>query len=225
MGNTDDAAHKKAVEISRRDFLKYSGLTLVGVYVSGCELGPGGGRKLGYLLVDMKKCQGCMSCMLACSLVHHGVENLSLSRIQVLQNPHESFPNDLIISQCRQCVEPACVTVCPADALRPDPDYDNIITVDIEQCIGCMNCVHACPYPPSRAIWNFEEGHSQKCDLCSKTPYWNESGGLDGKKACVEICPLDAIVFTTQTPVQEGDGGYSINLRGEEWERLGYTID
>ena len=204
MSNTDDAAHKKAVEISRRDFLKYSGLTLVGVYVSSCELGPGGGRKLGYLLVDMKKCQGCMSCMLACSLVHHGVENLSLSRIQVLQNPHESFPNDLIISHCRQCVEPACVTVCPADALKPDPDYGNIITVDIEKCIGCMNCVHACPYPPSRAIWNFEEGHSQKCDLCSKTPYWNEPGGLDGKKACVEICPLDAIIFTTANPCPGG---------------------
>ena len=227
MSNPDNAADKNALAISRRDFLKYSGLTLVGVYVSGCEIGPGGNRKpaLGYLLVDMKKCQGCVSCMLACSLVHHGVENLSLSRIQVLQNPHESFPNDLIITQCRQCVEPACAAVCPVNALKPDPDYDNIITVDIEKCIGCMKCVHACPYPPSRAIWNFDEGHSQKCDLCAKTPYWNETGGLDGKKACVEICPLDAIIFTTQTPVQEGDDGYSINLRGEEWERLGYTID
>jgi len=225
MSNPDDAANKKTVAVSRRDFLKYSGLTLVSVYVAGCDLGPYGNRKRGYLLVDMKKCQGCMSCMLACSLVHHGVENLSLSRIQILQNPHESFPNDLIISQCRQCVEPACVPVCPEDALKRDPDYDNILTVDTEKCIGCMNCVNACPYPPSRAIWNFEEGRSQKCDLCVKTPYWNETGGLNGKKACVEICPLNAIVFTTNTPVQEGDGGYNVNLRGEEWERLGYTID
>jgi protein NrfC len=221
MSNPNDAENKKTMEVSRRDFLKYSGLTLVGVYVVGCESGPYGNRKQGYLLVDMKKCQGCMSCMLACSLVHHGVENLSLSRIQILQNPHESFPDDLIISQCRQCVDAACVDICPAGALAPN-DY-NIITVDTGKCIGCMKCVNACPFPPSRAIWNSSEGHSQKCDLCAKTPYWK--GDLYGKKACVEICPLDAIFFTTKTPVQEGDDGYSINLRGKEWERLGYTID
>ena len=62
-----------------------------------------------------------MSCMLACSLVHHGVENPSLSRIQVLQNPQGSFPNDLVISQCRQCVDPACVRGLPVGALKRDP--------------------------------------------------------------------------------------------------------
>ena len=49
----------------------------------------------GYLLVDNKKCQGCLTCMLACSLVNEGTENLSLSRIQVLQNPFARFPEDL----------------------------------------------------------------------------------------------------------------------------------
>ncbi len=49
MTHPDDAALKKAMEISRRGFLKYSGLTLVGFYVVGCGIGPGGGRKLGYL--------------------------------------------------------------------------------------------------------------------------------------------------------------------------------
>ena len=41
----------------------------------------------GYLLVDTKKCQGCATCMLACSLVHEGKQSLYLARIQVLQNP------------------------------------------------------------------------------------------------------------------------------------------
>jgi protein NrfC len=61
----------------------------------------------GYLLVDTKKCQGCLSCMLACSLVHEGTENLSLARIQILQNSFAKFPDDLTMAQCRQCVEPA----------------------------------------------------------------------------------------------------------------------
>jgi len=224
MKHSKNPTAKQSISISRRDFLKVSGLTLAGVCVVGCEIGTGK-AKLGYLLVDMKKCQGCMSCMLACSLVHHGEENLSLSRIQILQNPQGSFPEDLVIAQCRQCVEPACVAVCPVNALKKDPNYENIIMVDEEACIGCKSCVSACPHKPGRTIWNFNDNHSQKCDLCAKTPYWNSIGGLNGKKACVEICPMDAIIFTTQTPVQEGDEGYSVNLRGEEWERFGYSTD
>ena len=107
MSNPNDMACKNMPGISRRSFIKYTGLTLVGVFFFKIE--ATGATQKGYLLVDMKKCQGCMSCMLACSLVHHGEENLSLSRIQILQNPQGSFPDDLVISQCRQCVDPACV--------------------------------------------------------------------------------------------------------------------
>ena len=56
----------------------------------------------GYLLVDPKKCQGCLSCMMACSLVHHGSVNLSLARIQVTHNHLANFPDDAMIAICRQ---------------------------------------------------------------------------------------------------------------------------
>ncbi|MCP4750952.1 MAG: hypothetical protein GY866_08670, partial [Proteobacteria bacterium] len=68
--------------------------------------------------------------MLACSLVHEGVENLSLSRIQVSHNPLEKFPVDLGMAQCRQCVEPACVKACPEEALKPNAKYGNVRMVD-----------------------------------------------------------------------------------------------
>ncbi len=58
----------------------------------------------GYLVVDTKKCSSCQSCMLACSLVHEWKENTSLSRIQILQDAFERFPNDLSQEQCRQLV-------------------------------------------------------------------------------------------------------------------------
>ena len=106
----------------------------------------------GYLLVDSTLCSGCRNCMLACSLVHEGVENLTLSRIQVIQNPFESFPDDVTIEQCRQCVDPACVKACPVDALKANAKYGNVRMVDRTKCIGCGDCVEACPYMPSRAV-------------------------------------------------------------------------
>lgn len=148
----------------------------------------------GYLLVDIEKCQGCVSCMLACSLIHEGVESLSLSRIRIVQNSFASFPADLTIEQCRQCVEPPCVEICPVDALEPDPDFGNVRIVDKESCIGCGLCYEACPYTPSRAFLAQDHtfgGHlkSRKCDLCAYAPYhWDEvGGGPDGKQACVSI--------------------------------------
>jgi protein NrfC len=186
----------------------------------------------GYLLVDIAKCQGCLSCMLACSLIHEGVESLSLSRIQIMQNSFASFPDDLTIEQCRQCVDPACVEVCPTGALAADVEHGHVRIVDKEKCIGCGLCFDACPFTPSRAFLAPDKAYddelkSRKCDLCANAPYhWDEAGGgPDGKQACVAICPVGAIAFTKEIPVQEGNDGYKVNLRDENWASLGYPTN
>ena len=107
-------------DISRRDFLKISGSIIIAAGFGSCYVIPVSG---GYILVDPKKCQGCVSCMLACSLVHEGVENLSLSRIQVIQNSLGKWPDDLTIEQCRQCADPVCVKACQSGALKANPEY------------------------------------------------------------------------------------------------------
>jgi len=155
----------KSSSLSRREFLKISGNMAV-------LIGTGGALKEfvwlrngiaaipaseGYLLVDTKKCQGCLTCMLACSLSHEGEESLSLSRIQILQNPFEGYPDDLAISQCRQCVDPKCVEACPTDALFVDKEHGNIRRIDETKCIGCESCIEACPYTPSRSSWDSDE--------------------------------------------------------------------
>lgn len=86
---------KADIELSRRDFLKTSGVVVISVGLGSCAILNGGTASKGYLLVDTKKCQGCMTCMLACSLVHEGFESLFLARIQIVQNPFASFPNDI----------------------------------------------------------------------------------------------------------------------------------
>ncbi|MBT8370875.1 MAG: 4Fe-4S dicluster domain-containing protein [Deltaproteobacteria bacterium] len=230
--------------VSRRYFLKVAGTAAIGVGVSGYtgvkEVLPkivklADGRagipvSGGYLLVDVKKCQGCMSCMLACSLVNEGVENLSLSRIQVIQNSFEKWPHDVTIEQCRQCVDPGCVNACPEDALKVDARFGNVRrVVDIDKCIGCGACVEECPYTPSRPIMVPDENHggdlkARKCELCANAPYhWDpKGGGPGGKQACVEVCPVRAIQFTAEVPEQEGDSGYKVNLRDSSWSALGY---
>ncbi|MFC2142584.1 4Fe-4S dicluster domain-containing protein [Acidobacteriota bacterium] len=233
MNSQRERESPKSNEIPRRQFLKLSKDMVVGIGAGGVLTNILWVKKgiaaipvsEGYLLVDIKKCQGCLSCMLACSLVHEGDESLSLSRIQVLQNSFQKWPDDIMIEQCRQCVEPSCVEACPEGALMADPEHGNVRRVCREKCIGCMACIEACPYLPSRTVWNFEEDHAQKCDLCAEAPFWVEKGGPEGKQACVEICSLGAIRFTNEIPQQEGDEGYKVNLRGKNWRRLGYPID
>jgi len=220
---------KTAGEISRRDFLKFSGIVVIGVGVGGCTVYNGEVEdSQGYLLVDTKKCQGCLTCMLACSLVHEGFESLSLARIQVVQNPFMHFPDDINIAQCRQCVDPACIEACPTRALYADEENGYVRTVNEKKCIGrlgCRACVTACSYEPGRSIWNFQKNHAQTCDLCANTSFWNEQGGPEGKQACVTVCPMKAIKFTTEIPEQLGDDGYNVNLRDEIWQSLGYPTD
>jgi protein NrfC len=218
--------------LSRRAFLKISGTAAVGFSVGGIlsnyfwldDAIAAIPVAEGYLLVDTRKCQGCVSCMLACSLVHEGVENLSLARIQIMQNSFEKWPDDLNIEQCRQCVTPACVAACPTGALHSDAKFGNVRMVTNEKCIGCRSCLKSCPYRPASAVWNHKAGHAQICDLCADTPYhWDKAGGgPKGKQACVEVCPVAAIKFTREIPEQKGDKGYKVNLRGSSWKKLKY---
>ena len=206
--------------VSRRQFVTGvggagAGLVLGGLLVKGFIL-PDEVVAIpaseGYLLVDTAKCAGCNSCMLACSVTHHGTTSLSNARIQIIQDPFKPYPGDIQMAQCRQCPYPPCVDACPTGANHVDAENGNIRTVDVAKCIGCERCIQACPFTPSRVVWNSIEKHAQKCDLCADTPYWDEEGGPDGKRACEEVCPMHAISFTKNIPVQI-DKGYNVNLR------------
>lgn len=179
----------------------------------------------GYLVVDNKKCAGCLSCMVACSTAHEGQPNPSLSRIQITQDRFLPFPNDLQQNQCRQCSTPVCVQNCPTGACHVDTANGNVRVIDQTQCIGCQTCLSACPQTPHRTIWNPVTKKASKCDLCLNTPYWDEQGGPTGKQACVDICPMQAIKLVAQTPSQMDTVGYNVNLRNAKAAAIFLDLD
>ena len=136
-----EAAAKK--KYSRRDFLVTGG-TVVAVDAliattpakAAAAASPSPPQRAkypksqGYLVYDSKKCAGCTTCMLSCSLTHYGVQSLSLSRIQIMQDSFGKFPNDVIMAPCRQCIDPPCVRNCPVGAAYVDEKNGNVRRID-----------------------------------------------------------------------------------------------
>ena len=215
-------------KITRRQFLVGSGALGASVFLPGTLLAientiP---DSKGFLVVYLKKCQGCGTCMMACALAHSGIASYSLSRIQIQQDSFTNWPDDVSMAVCRQCQDAPCVAVCPVrpiKANKSNPRQGNVRMIDQSLCIGCKMCLTRCPFTPSRIQWNVELQKSQKCDLCADTPYLEEKGGPGGTQACVKVCPVNAIAFTTKMPDQGSDESYVVNLRGHAWSKLGMT--
>jgi protein NrfC len=214
-----DKTEKK--KVSRRDFVVGSGTALAGGAVAAVAAVPAAAAAAKkddyplstlYLVYDSKRCAGCLSCMLACSLVHEGSTSLSLSRIQVHRAVLAKYPLDIQMNVCRQCPEPLCVRNCPTGAAHVSAKNGNIRMIDAEKCIGCQTCIKSCPYIPHRPIWNPATNKATKCDMCVNTPYYNKKGGPGGTQACVEACPASVLKIVAELPPQADISGYDVNL-------------
>ena len=215
-------------KISRRQFLLGSSALGVAVFLPGRLLAIPNtiADSKGFLVVDLKKCQGCGTCMMACALAHSGMTSYNLSRIQIQQDSFVDWPDDVSMAICRQCQDAPCVAVCPVRPIRankPNSKQGNVRMIDPALCIGCKMCLVRCPFTPSRIQWNPYLQKSQKCDLCVDTPYLEEKGGPGGAQACVKVCPVNAISYITKMPDQGSDESYNVNLRGRAWSKLGMT--
>jgi protein NrfC len=212
-------------KFSRRDFVVGSGTVLAGGALTACTTAATLGASTaeaaakdsyplstGYLVYDSRRCAGCQSCMLACSLVHEGETSTSLSRIQVSRAVLTRYPYDIQIAVCRQCPEPLCVENCPTGACHVSAANGNVRMIDAEKCIGCQTCLKACPHTPHRTIWNPAAKKSTKCDLCANAPFFSKKGGPSGKQACVTTCPMGALKLVAELPSQADISGYDVNL-------------
>lgn len=132
-------------------------------------------------------CVGCKACQVACKDKNDlpiGILFRNLRDFEVGEFPNASLYH--YAKTCNHCVNPACVAICPTGAMQIDEE-DGTVQHDDEVCIGCQNCVNACPYGvpqyfPDLAI-------VMKCDACYQLRQNGEP------PACVAACQMRALQF------------------------------
>jgi Fe-S-cluster-containing hydrogenase component 2 len=132
------------------------------------------------LVIDLDKCTRCQDCVNGCADSHEGVARLILEG--------ERFDRFLVPSACRSCLDPLCLSECPADAIhRKNTPGSLAVVIDDQRCIGCGLCALNCPFGSIHMLETGERAHAKllatNCDLC-------ESAG--GNPQCVQVCPHDA---------------------------------
>jgi molybdopterin-containing oxidoreductase family iron-sulfur binding subunit len=108
---------------------------------------------------------------------------------------------------CMQCEKPPCVKVCPVRTTYREPD--GIVVIDYNWCIGCKQCIDACPYWARR--FNFTTPNLPEAEMNPVTHYLGNRPRMRGVvekctwciqrtrsgryPACVEVCPVGARKF------------------------------
>lgn len=122
-------------------------------------------------VIDMDSCVGCQSCMFACAR-RLGQGGLEGSCIGV--HSAGGMRNGFVVVVCRACSDPPCARVCPTDALVPRDGGG--VRLHHRDCIGCGNCVEACPF--GAVFWDPAQNKPQICVYCG---------------FCAPYCPYDVI--------------------------------
>lgn len=131
------------------------------------------------LYVTPDKCTACRTCELACAFRHsRSAVQPQASRITA----HVIVPDEHNVPLvCLQCDDAACVAACPVGALGRNAET-GAIEVTTAKCVGCRQCVAACPFGQMR--FDDRKLLAFKCHLC---------GG--DNPSCAAFCPTGALVW------------------------------
>ena len=185
---------------------------------------PMEGVLFGYAL-DLSRCIGCRRCVYGCVEENnqsrdpqtHWITVLEMDKEEGvnLQNANAYYDHETVPAPgkfympvaCQHCENPPCTKVCPVGATWKEKD--GIVVIDYNWCIGCRNCIAACPYGARRFNWGKphipndemnpvteylgnrprQRGVVEKCSFCLQ----RTRKGLYPK--CVEVCPVGARKF------------------------------
>lgn len=159
------------------------------------------------MVVDLKSCIGCNSCVAACKAENGTAPGIFWNK--VLEQEVGTFPHARRIfwpMRCMHCEKPACEEACPTGATNKRED--GLVLVDAAKCIGCKACMVACPYD-ARAVYENKKGYfpdglspyerqayakhvpgaAQKCTFCSHRLDQGQ------QPACVANCITGSLIF------------------------------
>jgi phenylacetyl-CoA:acceptor oxidoreductase subunit 1 len=175
------------------------------------------------MVIDLKRCIGCYSCMIACKQEHFLPPNIFWNRILICETgEYPQVTNYVYPVLCNHCKEAVCVKVCPSEATIQRED--GIVNIDYDKCVGCRYCVIACPYQQrtfysdgdkgyfpgqglteleviGRKLYPFQPGTVVKCNFCEEKIDEGIRKGLkpgvdrEATPACVNNCPTKARYF------------------------------
>jgi molybdopterin-containing oxidoreductase family iron-sulfur binding subunit len=157
------------------------------------------------MIVDVGRCTGCMTCVVACkheNLTEPGVWHNRVFELQIAAMNYIAH----FWYGCMHCDNPPCAKACPEQAIYKHPG--GIVLVDDGKCRERGECVRACPYkvmhvrsgqayfdrrlPFELARAGNESEPSGKPAMCTLCVHRIEEGR---EPACVEGCPSKALTF------------------------------
>lgn len=165
--------------VTRRAFL--GGALCGAALLAGGEARAAGSAPRLTMIIDLNRCTGCQSCVLACraaldipghfrTCVDHGEDR---EKARAVFRPR----------LCNQCHPAACIKACPSKALAYGED--GVVRVNAAKCTGCRSCEKACPYGAIFVDRAFRKAF--KCEYCQD--------GVHSVPACVEACASGARLF------------------------------
>jgi Fe-S-cluster-containing dehydrogenase component len=204
------------MDVNRREVLKalLGGSAVAAVATAGVPVAKAGTPEaiepvpdaLG-LMYDATKCIGCRACMPACQNANGlkpdvggsgglymqpdtlNSHTKNLIKLYVAADGHE---RSFMKQQCMHCVDPACVSGCPMNALHKEPF--GVVGWNPTLCIGCRYCQIACPFNIPKFEWDKVNPKIVKCELCRHIV-----GKTVSQPACTQVCPTHAVIYGKRT--------------------------
>jgi electron transport protein HydN len=153
-----------------------------------------------FVSTDTSKCSGCKACEIACFQSHNIKRNRVGKTVGTITVPVTAKLYVTVIAtasmpiQCKHCENSPCKAVCKQQAISR---IGHQVVVDEAKCIGCKDCLVACPFGAITLLPYYDQGlpvkqvgsnenkvAASKCDLCADDP---------AGPACVRICPNEAL--------------------------------